>query len=442
MKPVVNLFWFRRDLRLDDNAGLHYALKDGHPVVPVFIFDRNILNKLVANPGFPGENTRDRRVALIHQALAGIRETLYEAGIAIDVRYGYPEEIFRQLIKQYRIGKVFANHDYEPYAIQRDATIAALLKASGISFHTFKDHVIAEKDEVRKDDESPYTVFTPYARKWKTIAAPSYLHSYPIKEYFKNFYRQEKIPFPSLYSMGFEAAGQEFPSSQWKEEVIRKYKEQRDIPSVQGTSRLSVHLRFGTISIRKLAREAGSLDESFLNELIWRDFYHMILWHFPQVVDHAFKPAYDRIQWLNNEEEFEAWCRGKTGYPIVDAGMRELNETGYMHNRVRMITASFLAKHLLIDWRWGEAYFAEKLLDFDLAANNGGWQWAAGCGCDAAPYFRVFNPYLQTKKFDPDLNYVRKWVPESEEPGYPPPIVAHEFARKRCLDVYRRALDK
>ncbi|HEY6502551.1 MAG TPA: deoxyribodipyrimidine photo-lyase [Chitinophagaceae bacterium] len=431
---AVNIFWFRRDLRLDDNAGLYHALKEGKPVVPVFIFDRNILDEL--------EDKKDRRVEFIHLALQHIQKELEKLGASIDVRFGFPVEVFKQLLDDYPVSKVFTNHDYEPYAQKRDKEIADLLKTSGVSFHTFKDHVIFEKEEVIKDDGKPYTIFTPYSRKWKATLNKFYLDSYPVKKYSSNFYKQPAKHIPSLGTMKFRQVGEAFPSGKWKEEVIKQYHLQRDFPGVNGTSRLSVHLRFGTISIRELAREAGALNETYLNELTWRDFYHMILWHFPKVVSHAFKPEYDNIPWRNNEKEFNAWCTGMTGYPIVDAGMRELNATGYMHNRVRMIVASFLTKHLLTDWRWGEAYFAKKLLDFDLAANNGGWQWAAGSGCDAAPYFRVFNPYLQTKKFDPDLKYIRKWVPEFEGFGYPAPIVEHEFARKRCLDVYGKALKK
>lgn len=434
MKPAVNIFWFRRDLRLHDNGGLYHALKDNRPVVPVFIFDTNILDEL--------DDKQDRRVEFIHKALEEIQVQLVKLGSSLDVRYGSPAEVYQQLLKEYSVEKVFTNHDYEPYARQRDTVVGNQLAESGISFHTFKDQVILEKDEVLKDDGKPYTVFTPYSRKWKAVLTDFHLKEYPVKKYFDNFYKQPAKKIISLGEMGFKATGLSFPGNEWQGQVIRNYKEQRDIPSVQGTSRLSVHLRFGTISIRSLAAEAGALNETFLNELIWRDFYHMILWRFPNVVGHAFKPEYDKIKWRNNEREFEAWCRGETGYPIVDAGMCELNTTGYMHNRVRMIVASFLTKHLLIDWRWGEAYFAKKLLDFDLAANNGGWQWAAGSGCDAAPYFRVFNPYLQTQKFDPELKYIRQWVPEFEELTYPRPIVEHEVARKRCLDAYAIALKK
>ena len=403
-------------------------------MVPVFIFDTNILDEL--------EDKADRRVEFIHLALQEMQQELIKKGSTLDVRYGEPKAIFEQLANEYSIEAVYTNHDYEPYAKERDAAIEKFLKQHGIGFQTFKDQVIMEKEEVLKDDGKPYTVFTPYSRRWKATLTPFHLKSYPTEKYFSNFFKQSIRQIISLQQMGFIATGLSFPAKSWKEGVIRRYKEQRDIPSIEGTSRLSVHLRFGTISIRELAREAGVLNESFLNELIWRDFYHMILWHFPRVVGHAFKPEYDRIKWRNNPQEFAAWCEGRTGYPIVDAGMRELNETGFMHNRVRMIVASFLTKHLLIDWRWGEAYFAKKLLDFDLAANNGGWQWAAGSGCDAAPYFRVFNPYLQTQKFDPDLKYIRKWVPEFEELTYPRPIVEHDVARKRCLETYAMALKK
>jgi deoxyribodipyrimidine photo-lyase len=434
MKPVVNIFWFRRDLRLQDNAGLYQALKEGIPVLPIFIFDRNILDEL--------DDKQDRRVEFIHQALQDIQQQLVKMGSTLDVRYGKPLDVYKELLNDYAVKKVFINHDYEPYAKDRDAAIEKLLKQSDASFHTYKDQVLLEKDEVLKDDGKPYTVFTPYSRKWKAVLTPFHIKAYSTQKYFTSFYRQPEKKIISLELMGFKSAGVSFPDKEWKGQIIRNYKEQRDIPSIQGTSRLSVHLRFGTISIRTLADEAGVLSETFLNELIWRDFYHMILWHFPKVVDNAFKPDYDKIKWRNNENEFAAWCNGQTGYPIVDAGMRELNETGFMHNRVRMIVASFLTKHLLIDWRWGEAYFAKNLLDFDLAANNGGWQWAAGSGCDAAPYFRVFNPYLQTQKFDPQLKYIRKWVPELEEFSYPKPIVVHEEARKRCLDTYAIALKK
>jgi deoxyribodipyrimidine photo-lyase len=439
-KPSVNIFWFRRDLRLDDNAGLYHALKSGKPVVPLFIFDSDILDELDADA--TEKYKKDRRVEFIHSALQEMQQQLIKRNTTLDIRYGKPMDIFKEILRDYQVNEVFTNHDYEPYARQRDAAIQQFLETNGIIFNTYKDQVLLEKNEVLKDDGKPYTIFTPYSRKWKATLTDFHLKPYAVRKYYTNFFPQPERKIIALEQMGFTKAGLPFPGKEWKGQIIRNYKEQRDIPSIQGTSRLSVHLRFGTISIRQLAAEAGALNETFLNELIWRDFYHMILWHFPKVVDHSFKPEYDKIKWRNNEKEFEAWCNGQTGYPIVDAGMRELNETGFMHNRVRMIVASFLTKHLLIDWRWGEAYFAKKLSDYDLAANNGGWQWAAGSGCDAAPYFRVFNPYLQTKKFDPELKYIRKWVPEFEELTYPQPIVQHEMARKRCLEVYSAALKK
>ncbi len=434
MSPQVNIFWFRRDLRLEDNAGLYYALKDNKRVVPIFIFDRNILDDL--------EDKADKRVEFIYQSLQKIQEELHSFNSTLDIRYGFPEKVWKQLLNDYSVSAVYTNHDYEPYARKRDDEISKLLKVNGISFHSFKDQVIFEKNEVVKDNGKPYTVFTPYSKKWKSSLNKFYLSSYQTKELFSNFYLQQIRPIPSLKEMNFKQSAELFTDGKIKEDVLRHYKEQRDYPAIKGTSRLSVHLRFGTISIRELVRKSHGLSEAFLNELIWRDFYQMILWHFPYAVDKAFKPEYDNIKWRNNTSEFDAWCKGKTGYPIIDAGMRELNTTGFMHNRVRMIVASFLTKHLLIDWRWGEAYFAEKLLDYDLAANNGGWQWAAGSGCDAVPYFRIFNPYLQAQKFDSELKYVRKWVPEFEELTYPRPIVDHEMARKRCLEVYSKALKK
>ena len=433
MAQPINLMWFRRDLRLHDNAALYHALKSNSPVIPIFIFDKNILDKL--------DDKTDRRVEFIHAALKEMQEQLIEMGSTLEVFYGFPDEVFKQLAGKYKIEEVFFNHDYEPYAKNRDQSIDELLKGFGAAINTFKDQVILEKNEVLKDDGKPYTVFTPYSRKWKGALSDSHLKPYPTEKYFSNFFKQEAIEMPSLKDMEFIPSNQSFPTKSFRKDIIKNYSEQRNIPSINGTSRLGVHLRFGTISIRDLARQSMPLNETFLNELIWRDFYHMILWHFPQVgMGRAFKPQYEHIQWRNNEAEFAAWCEGRTGYPIVDAGMRELNATGFMHNRVRMITASFLIKHLLIDWRWGEAYFAQKLLDFDLAANNGGWQWAAGSGCDAAPYFRIFNPTLQTKKFDPECKYIRHWVPEFEGFNYTKPIVVHEEARKRVLQVYADAL--
>ncbi|MEP6749505.1 MAG: deoxyribodipyrimidine photo-lyase, partial [Bacteroidota bacterium] len=409
--------------------------KDNHPVLPVFIFDKNILDQL--------EKKADRRVEFIHGALMEMQEQLVAMNSSLEVYYGTPVDVYTQLLKKYKIQKVFINTDYEPYAFERDNNIEKLLQSHDVSLHSYKDQVMFEKEEIVKDDGKPYTVFTPYSKRWKALLNDFYLKSYPSKKYFSNLFKQKPTKIPSLKSMGFTAVDKPFPTQQLNNELIKKYSAQRDYPAVHGTSKLGVHLRFGTISIRKLATKAKELNGTFLNELIWRDFYHAVLFHFPAVgKGKAFKAEYDLIKWRNNEKEFEQWCNGMTGYPIVDAGMRELNETGFMHNRVRMITASFLSKHLLIDWRWGEAYFAEKLLDYDLAANNGGWQWAAGSGCDAAPYFRIFSPTRQTENFDKQLKYIRKWVPELDELSYPLPIVNHDFARKRCLEAYSTALKK
>jgi deoxyribodipyrimidine photo-lyase len=433
MATTINIFWFRRDLRLTDNAGLYHALKAGKPVIPLFIFDKMILEKL--------DNKADARVEFIHTAVSNIQQQLEKYGSTLEVFHGIPSDVFTNLISKYPIATVFTNHDYEPYATERDEKISRLLKDKNIGFCSFKDQVIFEKSEIVKDNGDPYTVFTPYSRKRKAKLNDYYVKEYPVKKYYKYFYKQDPKKMPSLMQIGFKETGKSFPPAKPDEEIIKHYAEQRDFLAIKGTSRLGVHLRFGTVSIRQLANKARILSGTYLNELIWRDFYHMILWHFPHVgKGSSFKPAYDKIEWRRDDGEFEKWCNGLTGYPIVDAGIRELNATGFMHNRVRMITASFLCKHLLLDWRLGEAYFAEKLLDFDLAANNGGWQWAAGSGCDAAPYFRIFNPYLQTKKFDPELSYIKKWVPEFQEFSYPRPIVDHEFARKRCLQVYSRAL--
>jgi deoxyribodipyrimidine photo-lyase len=434
MPLALNIIWFRRDLRLTDNAALYHALNSGKPVLPIFIFDTSILNHL--------EDKHDRRVAFIHAAIEQMQQSLIQIGSSLEVYYGTPLEVFEKLYHKYKIETVFTNHDYEPYAKERDEQISLYLQSKGIAFKSFKDQVIFEKMEVVKDDGTPYTIFTPYSRKWKAKLCEQDLQSYPVDKLEQNYFKQSPKAIPSLASMGFVANDLPFPSHELAIEIVKKYTEQRNFPAIEkATSKLGVHLRFGTISIRELARKVMPLNETFLNELIWRDFYHMILWNFPQVgKGKSFKPAYELIPWRNNESEFQAWCDGKTGYPIVDAGMRELNATGFMHNRVRMIVASFLCKHLLIDWRWGEAYFAQKLLDFDLAANNGGWQWASSSGCDAAPYFRVFNPTLQTEKFDKDLKYIKKWVPEFQEFNYPAPIVNHEFARKRVLDVYAKAL--
>lgn len=435
MKPVVNIIWFRRDLRLTDNAALYYALKESKNVLPIFIFDKNILDDL--------ENKLDKRVQFIYAALLEMQTQLIELGSTFEILHATPIEAFRQLTAKYDIENVYTNHDYEQYALQRDTVIASFLKENNIGFNTYKDQVIFEKNEVTKDDGKPYTVFTPYSKKWKLKLKAFYYKSYPSENYFENLFKQVPIQIITLNEMGFVATENAFPKKSLSIEIVKKYTDQRNFPAINGTSKLGVHLRFGTISIRKLVQYSLPLNETFLNELIWRDFYFSILHHFPHIsTGKAFRQEYDLIEWRNNEVEFIKWCNGQTGYPIVDAGMRELNATGYMHNRVRMIVASFLTKHLLIDWRWGEAYFAKKLLDFDFAANNGGWQWAAGSGCDAAPYFRVFSPKLQTEKFDKDLIYIKKWIPELNSFDYPKPIVVHEDARKRCLEVYGRALKK
>jgi deoxyribodipyrimidine photo-lyase len=432
---TVSIFWFRRDLRLEDNHGLFQALQSGLPVVPIFVFDQSILAKL--------SNKEDRRVSFIHHSLMQIQEELVALGSSLEVYHGLPDDVFQQLFSKYKIKHIFTNHDYESYAQIRDANIKIVAETNNANFTTCKDQVIFEKSEVVKDDGLPYTVFTPYSRKWKLLLQGTGIAHYDTTPLLGNFFKQSPFSIPQLSDIGFESTNIAYPSSVVRKDIIKEYTENRNFPSKQGTTRLGVHLRFGTISVRALAKEGAALCETYLNELIWRDFYMMILWHFPNVgKGKAFKPAYENIQWRNDESEFERWCAGKTGYPIVDAGMRELNTTGFMHNRVRMIVASFLCKHLLIDWRWGEAYFAEKLLDFDLAANNGGWQWAAGSGCDAAPYFRIFNPRLQTEKFDKSLAYIKYWVPDSQEFNYPSPIVDHDFARKRCLEVYKKALSE
>ncbi len=428
VSPTSTIFWFRRDLRLQDNAGLYAALKENKNVIPVFIFDTEILDKL--------EDRKDKRVEFIHQSLRLIKTQLEEWGSSLLILHGNPIELYKILNPK----AVYTNHDYEPYAHKRDAAIKSILEKRDIVFKTFKDQVIFEKDEVVKDDGKPYTIFTPFSRKWKTKLNPFFLSSFPVEKYNSHFLKTRPLPIPTLQEVGFKPSGINFPERVIKTSIIDKYDIQRNFPAIRGTTQLSIHLRFGTVSIRKLAQVALKKNEVWLNELIWRDFYHMILWHFPEVETKAFKPAYDKIIWRNNETEFKLWCDGKTGYPIVDAGMRELNSTGFMHNRVRMIVASFLTKHLLIDWRWGEAYFAEKLLDFDLAANNGGWQWASGSGCDAAPYFRVFNPTLQTEKFDPKQVYIKKWVTELDTEDYPKPIVDHTLARERVLKTYKDAL--
>lgn len=428
------LFWFRRDLRFDDNIGLFHALKSGLAVLPVFIFDTNILHQL--------EDKRDKRVDLIHQRLNELNSELQKHGSALLVKYGNPVEILPALCEQFNVNQLFLNEDYEPDAIARDNEIRRIVVSKNIAFHSFKDQVIFAKNEVLKPDGTPYSIFTAYSNKWKSLLSETTIPAYNSEALFDNFYKYNSFTMPSLAEIGFEATGVSWKAPSLSDDVLKNYSETRNFPALEnGTSHFSVHLRFGTLSIRKMVQKALATNEQFLNELIWREFFMMILYHFPTVVRQSFKPRYDEIKWRNNEAEFEKWCQGQTGYPLVDAGMRELNATGYMHNRVRMVVASFLIKHLLIDWRWGEAYFAQKLLDYDLAANNGNWQWTAGSGCDAAPYFRVFNPIEQLKKFDAQQQYVRRWVPEIDLPSYPTPIVEHSFARNRVLEEFKRALD-
>ncbi len=432
-KTKINIHWFRRDLRMNDNHALFTALSAEFPVLAIFIFDPNILNHLPK---------KDARVQFLHSTLTSIHEQLISVGSALRVFHCTPEKALEQLLNEFDVQNLFANRDYEPNARKRDKHIYDSLKEKGIAFIGKKDHVIFEAAEVTKDDGLPYTVYTPYSKKWKTRLTSHPINCYPSEELKSNFLQTKTSNFPSLEQIGFEKTAIKFPSIQLNAHAIQNYHLHRDFPAIAGTTRMSLHLRFGTVSTRALVLYGLTSNEKWLNELIWREFYQMIIYHFPDTVDHAFKPAYDFIEWNNNEEEFHSWCEGRTGYPLVDAGMRELNKTGFMHNRVRMVVASFLTKHLLIDWRWGERYFAEKLLDFDLASNVGGWQWAAGSGCDAAPYFRIFNPTSQMEKFDKQNEYIKKWVPEFNTSEYALPIVEHTFARNRCLEKYKEALLK
>lgn len=432
MKKEISVFWHRRDLRNFDNAGLFHALKENKNVLPLFIFDTEILNDL--------EDKGDARVNFIYKEIAHLKASYEKLGSSLLVKFGKPIDIWKELMNEFNLHAVYSNRDYEPYAQNRDKLVYELLRSKKIEFKGYKDHVIFEKNEVVKNDATPYTVYTPYSKMWLAKINAFYLSPYPVSKYHSSLFKTKPIAFPALKEIGFKENKISFPDRKSPAQIIKNYHLTRDIPSVNGTSQLSIHLRFGTISIRELAREAKKLNAKFLNELIWRDFYQCILFHFPHTVHSCFKPKYDLIPWRNDEKQFKQWSLGKTGYPLVDAGMRQLNETGYMHNRVRMVVSSFLTKHLLIDWRWGEAYFAKKLLDYDLASNIGGWQWAAGCGCDAAPYFRVFNPSLQAKRFDPESIYIKKWVPEFGTTKYIEPMVEHEFARNRILEVFKKAL--
>ncbi len=429
----ISVCWFRRDLRLNDNTAFFHSLKSKYPVLPVFIFDPHILNKL--------EDKKDKRVSFIYLATVELHEEFVKNTSSFYIVNDSPLNAFKKICSIFPVKEVFANHDYEPYAIERDERIKAFLTDKNIRFHTFKDQVIFERSEVMKSNGDPYTIFTPYSKVWKEKFRQEKIKPFPSESLLQNLLKTKPFHFPSLKEIGFEETKFKIPPLNISEEVIRHYDETRNIPSIEGTSFAGMYLRFGTVSVRELMKVANELNEQWLNELIWREFFMMILFHFPGVVHHNFNRKYDTIKWRNSQSEFELWCEGRTGYPIVDAGMRQLNETGWMNNRVRMIVASFLCKHLLIDWQWGESYFAKKLLDYELASNNGNWQWAAGTGCDAAPYFRIFNPSEQVKKFDPKLSYIKKWI-KNFRPGYLPEIVKHDFARKRTLEVYKKALQE
>jgi len=430
-KQSIVVFWFRRDLRLDDNTALQHALDTNYPVLPVFIFDTNILDEL--------ENKKDARIEFIHQEILQIKKKLEKHNSSLAIFHDTPKNVFKHIHDKYDIKHVFANKDYEPFALQRDQEIKEFLSDQNIDLHLFKDHIIFEGKEVLKQDGTPYKVFTPFKKLWLNKFTEANLRNTdPID--FDQFIKQDPLPEKSLSDLGFENSEIKIPPKEPSLEIIDQYDQKRDFPAINGTTRLGIHLRFGTVSIRKMVKLANKNNQTWLNELIWREFYSAILQHFPHVTKEAFNKKYDKIPWRNDEAEFKKWCEGKTGFPIVDAGMRQLNQIGYMHNRVRMITASFLTKHLLIDWRWGEAYFANKLLDYELASNNGGWQWAAGTGTDAQPYFRVFNPESQTKKFDPKLDYIKEWVPEINSRSYPEPMVNHKQARLRAIETYKRAI--
>jgi|SRR5665647_545988 len=432
-KTVVNIVWMRRDLRLEDNTALFHALKTRENVLLLFIFNPDILERLEVRPDF--------RVNFIYKTLVGIKETLEKIGSSIYIAHGRPQDVFKKMAEEFHICSVYTNRDYEPYSLLRDLNVERFLKINKIEYLSYKDNVLFEKDELVKDDGKPYTVFTPYKNKFLEKFNKEMVRPLNSTQYFHNFIRIKPLPMMSIEMLGFESVNVVFPSKSLPQTLLEGYAANRDFPARNGTSKLSVHLRFGTISIRKVTALAFLHSETFLSELIWRNFYSQILWYFPHVATRAFKPIYDNIRWENNLDHFNAWCQGMTGYPMVDAGMRELNQTGFMHNRLRMVTASFLCKHLLIDWRWGEAYFAGKLNDYELASNNGGWQWAAGSGCDAVPYFRIFNPELQAKKFDPDSEYIRKWVPEYGTTAYPQPIIEHRFARERALKRYAQGMN-
>ena len=454
---MKTLCWIRRDLRLHDHAALSHALSAGEASL-VFVFDPHILDKL--------KDKHDRRLSFIMESLIEIEKELQKRDSSLIILYGKPEEEIPKLAAELKIKHVFSNRDYEPYAKTRDAKVGKHLKDLGIGFHQFKDTVFFEQNEVLTNTGGVYKVFTPYKNKWlETLEAqdtviPDYkcdlkkLHKFSNKkniidhDWYKGIGFKEAAP---LLTGGTKPALKLLSSF---EKHIADYTEARNFPAIEGTSSLSVYIRHGNISIRDMLRFGFTLRsegaKTWISELIWRDFYQMILDTHPHIVKQAFKPEYDTIEWLGKPEHFKAWCEGQTGFPIVDAAMRCFNETGMMHNRLRMIVASFLCKILLIDWRKGEAYFAEKLLDFDLAANNGGWQWSSSSGCDAQPYFRIFNPYTQSEKFDADGVFIKRWCPELKNlskkqlhrpdvmltPEYPGPIVSYENNRMRCLTMY------
>ena len=429
--PLV-IFWFRRDLRLTDNAGLFEALSAEYNVLPLFIYDTEILDNL--------DHKTDTRISFIAEALQHLNAALIERGTSLLILHGKPLEVFTSLMVEYDLKGVYTNEDYEPYAIMRDKAIGDLLKTKAIPFFSFKDHVIFAKDSLLTSNDKPYTVFTPYSRKWKETLQEHDYKAYPSESVRDKWVLQQRRPVPDIRKFGFKTFKYIFQLPVIDSAVVNDYDATRNFPAIKGTTFIGSHLRFGTISIRECVHFSLGKNMIWLNQLIWRDFFIQVLWHFPRVVNHSFREKFDRIEWLNNEEDFERWKNGTTGIPIVDAGMRQLNQTGFMHNRVRMIVASFLTKHLLIDWRWGEAYFASRLLDYELASNNGNWQWAAGSGVDSSPWFRIFNPVLQSQKFDPNNEYVRRWVPEFGTGRYISPMIDLDFGRKRCLEVFKRAV--
>ena len=424
----TNIFWFRRDLRLDDNIGLNSALSSGNPVLGIFIFDEDIIENLPKD---------DARISFIYQKLEEINKRLNTVNSSLLVIKGKPINVFKNLIKEYEIENLYSNLDYEPYAIDRDKKISDLLKKNKIHHFQYKDQVIFGPTEILKENSLPYTVFTAYKNKWLSKFKQESIST----EIFLNFSNFLKIKnqFPLLSEIGFLKS--KIKVVDFNLESIRNYSSQRDYPFLNAGTSLSVHLRFGTVSIRHVINSIPNNETTFLSELIWREFFMQILFHFPYVVNSNFKKKYDEIQWKNDKKDFQNWCDGKTGYPIVDAGMQELKITGYMHNRARMIVAGFLCKHLLIDWRWGERYFSLKLLDYELSSNNGNWQWAAGTGCDSAPYFRIFNPITQQNRFDKDFIYIKRWIKDFDKENYIESIVEHDFARKRALQAYKLALE-